>query len=121
MRERSAYREWARVLKALGNGARLMIIDRLNEGEASVGELTRLVELDQSTVSKHLAVLRSHGIVSDRRDGNVVYYRLETPCVLGFLSCATSVLQERGQQRPAEIVGAADPAGSASLEDSNRL
>ncbi len=99
MRERAEYREWARLLKALGNSARLMMIDRLNEREASVGDLTRLVELDQSTVSKHLAVLRSHGIVSDRRDGNVVYYRLETPCVLGFLSCATSVVEERERKQ----------------------
>ncbi len=79
-----------------------MIIDRLNEGEASVGELTQLVELDQSTVSKHLSVLRLHGVVSDRRDGNVVYYHLETPCVLGFLSCATHVLEERGSRQMAD-------------------
>ncbi len=93
-KQRQDYREWARVLKALGNEARLMIVDRLNEGECSVGELTRLVGLDQSTVSKHLTVLRNHGIVADRRQGNVVYYRLRTPCVLGFFACAGRVLDE---------------------------
>jgi len=91
---RQDYREWARLLKALGNEARLMIVDRLNEGECSVGELTRLVGLDQSTVSKHLTVLRSHGIVADRRQGNVVYFRLRTPCVLGFFSCAGRFIEE---------------------------
>jgi len=89
------FREWARILKILGNEARLMIVARLKEGECSVGELTRLVGLDQSTVSKHLAVLRAHGIVGDRRQGNVVYYRLLTPCVLEFFSCAGNVLEER--------------------------
>lgn len=61
----------------------------------SVGELTELVGSDRSTISKHLAVLRAHGIVLDRREGNVVYYTLLTPCVMNFLSCATQVLKER--------------------------
>jgi ArsR family transcriptional regulator len=58
------------------------------------GELTRIVGSDQTTVSKHLAVLRSHGIVEDRREGSVVIYRLLTPCVMNFFSCATQVLKE---------------------------
>jgi DNA-binding transcriptional ArsR family regulator len=40
-------------------------------------------------------VLRSHGIVDDRREGNVVYYTLLTPCVMNFFSCASQVLEER--------------------------
>lgn len=85
----------ARVLKALANESRLKIIDRLSRGECSVGELTDLVGSDRSTVSKHLAVLRSHGIVDDRREGNVVYYTLIVPCVMNFFSCATQVIKER--------------------------
>jgi DNA-binding transcriptional ArsR family regulator len=88
------FKSQARVLKALANAARLMIVDRLSRGECSSGELTRLVGLDQTTVSKHLAVLRSHGIVDDRREGNVVYYRLVTPCVTNFFSCVTQVMKE---------------------------
>ena len=91
----NVFKMQARVLKALANESRLMIVDRLSRGECSVGELTDLVGLDRSTVSKHLAVLRSHGIVEDRRDGNVVYYTLLTPCVMNFFSCATQVLNER--------------------------
>lgn len=90
------FRTQARVLKALAHESRLMIVDRLSRGECSVGELTDLVGSDRSTVSKHLALLRAHGIVDDRRDGNVVYYSLVTPCVLNFLSCATQVIHERG-------------------------
>src|SRR5512136_160399 len=92
---RQVYKQQARVLKALANESRLLIVDRLSKGEASVGELTELVGSDQSTVSKHLAVLRAHDIVEDRREGNVVYYTLLTPCVCNFFSCATQVLKER--------------------------
>ncbi|RLB59988.1 MAG: ArsR family transcriptional regulator [Deltaproteobacteria bacterium] len=91
----SVFKMQARVLKALANESRLKIVDRLSRGECSVGELTDLVGLDRSTVSKHLAVLRSHGIVEDRREGNVVYYRLLTPCVMDFFSCAMQVIKER--------------------------
>ncbi len=94
--KRETYRQQARVLKALANESRLLIIDRLNDGECSAGELTELVGSDQSTVSKHLAVLRAHRIVDDRREGNVVFYKLLTPCVLSFFSCASQVLEERG-------------------------
>jgi DNA-binding transcriptional ArsR family regulator len=92
MKDPDEYRRQARVLKALANSARLQIIDRLAHSECSVGELARLVGLDQSTVSKHLSVLRNHGIVSDQREGNMVFYRLLTPCVLDFFACADKVL-----------------------------
>ena len=91
----NVFKTQARVLKALANESRLKIVDRLSRGECSVGELTDLVGSDPSTVSKHLAVLRSHGIVEDRREGNVVYYTLLTPCVMNFFSCATQVIKER--------------------------
>jgi len=81
-------------MKALANESRLIIVDRLSRGECSAGELTRLVGLDRTTISKHLAVLRAHRIVEDRREGSVVIYRLLTPCVMNFLSCATQVLKE---------------------------
>lgn len=95
-RSNDTFRQQARVLKALANESRLKIVHRLSRGECSVGELTDLVGSDRTTISKHLAVLRAHGIVLDRREGNVVYYSLLTPCVMNFFSCATQVLRERG-------------------------
>jgi len=95
VKNRMIFKQQARVLKAMANESRLMIIDRLGRGECSVGELIKLVGSDQSTVSKHLAVLRSHGIVEDRREGNMVFYKLMTPCVLNFFSCATQVIKDR--------------------------
>jgi ArsR family transcriptional regulator len=94
-KRKDIFRQQARVLKALANESRLKIIDRLSRGECSVGELTALVGSDRSTVSKHLALLRAHDIVLDRREGNVVYYTLLTPCVMNFFSCAAQVLKER--------------------------
>jgi len=91
---RGVYKRQAGILKALANESRLLIVDRLGRGECSAGDLTRLVGSDQTTVSKHLAVLRAHGIVEDRREGSAVVYRLLTPCVTNFLACATQVLKE---------------------------
>jgi ArsR family transcriptional regulator len=93
-KKKDIFRQQARVLKALANESRLKIIDRLSRGECSVGELADLVGSDRSTISKHLALLRAHGIVLDRREGSVVYYTLRTPCVVNFFSCATQVLKE---------------------------
>jgi len=93
MKDRKMYKRQAQVLKALAHETRLMIVDRLGQGECIVGELVELVGLDQSTVSKHLSLLRLHGIVEDRREGNFVHYRLAVPCVLNFFSCASDVLE----------------------------
>ena len=89
------FRRQASVLKALANESRLKIVDRLARGECAVSELTDLVGSDRSTVSKHLALLRAHGIVHDRREGSVVFYTLLTPCVVNFFACAAQVLKER--------------------------
>jgi ArsR family transcriptional regulator len=95
MDDRDVFRRQARVLKALANEARLMMVDRLARGECSAGELVALVGLDASTVSKHLSVLRASGIVDDRRAGTTVFYRLMTPCVMNFFACATQVLKDK--------------------------
>lgn len=94
-KDENVFRRHARVLKALANESCLQIGDRLSRGECSVGELTDLVGSDRSTVSKHLAVPRAHGIVNDCRDGNVEYYTLLIPCVMNFFTCDTQVMKER--------------------------
>ncbi len=116
------YRAQARLLKALAHETRLMILDRLNEGECSAGELTNLVAADQSTVSKHLAILRATGIVEDRRQGSNVIYSLRTPCVLSFLSCATKVFEERSEaEAEAEAEGSIRSNNQDSPESKSKL
>lgn len=64
------------VLKALANERRLLILTYLLEGEKSVSELERLVDLSQSALSQHLARLRRDGIVATRRSAQMVFYSL---------------------------------------------
>ena len=87
------YKLKAQVAKALAHESRLMMLDALNEKDLCVCDLTALVGADQSTVSKHLSVLKNAGIVSDRKLGNKVYYHLETPCVIQFFGCALEVVR----------------------------
>ena len=94
-KDRQTYKQQARVLRALANETRLRLIDRLSKGECQVSELVRLAGVDQSTVSKQLAVLRNVGMVDDDRRGNAVFYRLVTPCVMDFFACSSKVLKSR--------------------------
>lgn len=64
------------LLKTLANEMRMSILCLLCEGEMSVGELNKHLDLSQSALSQHLAVLRKQGIVATRRESQVVYYRL---------------------------------------------
>ena len=64
------------LLKALANRHRLIIICQLIEKERSVGELAELLELRDSTVSQHLALLRRDGLVTARRDGQTIWYSI---------------------------------------------
>lgn len=74
----------ARILKALAHPTRLFLVDQLSQEPRCVRELTRMVWADISTVSKHLSVLKSVGIVQDEKLGFQVFYRLRAPCALGF-------------------------------------
>ena len=73
---------FAAVARALGDPKRLCVLESLAGGEASVGELATRVSCQVPNMSQHLAVLRSAGIVTARRDGSTVYYRLADPMVL---------------------------------------
>ena len=77
----------ARLLKAMAHPTRIFIIEELARGERCVCELTRLIEADMSTVSRHLSVLKNAGIVQDEKRGNQVFYRLRVRCILGFFDC----------------------------------
>jgi DNA-binding transcriptional ArsR family regulator len=68
--------EAARLLKTLANEQRLLILCNLIERPLSVGELNGRVELSQSALSQHLAVLREAGFVETRRESQSVYYSL---------------------------------------------
>lgn len=70
------YRLHAGFCKNLADANRLLIIDALGDGELPVGELAQRLNLPQSNVSKHLALMREHGLVLARREGANIYYSL---------------------------------------------
>jgi len=91
---RQRYEARARIAKALAHPSRLMMLEALEKREMCVCELTDLVGADQSTVSKHLAVLKHAGLVEDRKDGVMAYYRVKVCCLQGFWECIEGVLSE---------------------------
>ncbi|WP_447585541.1 ArsR/SmtB family transcription factor [Pseudoxanthomonas mexicana] len=68
--------EAAQLLKALANEKRLQILCLLTAGERSVGDINALLDLSQSALSQHLAVLREEGLVQTRREAQNVFYAL---------------------------------------------
>lgn len=70
----------ARYLRLVGNEKRLLVLWHLRQrDEMSVGELVSAVDLSQSALSQHLALLREDGLVGTRRAAQMVYYRLADP------------------------------------------
>lgn len=66
-----------RVFSALADPSRRAIFESLTRGEAAVKDLTARFDISQPAVSQHLAVLKEAGLVTGRRDGRQVFYRVE--------------------------------------------
>jgi DNA-binding transcriptional ArsR family regulator len=77
--------EASRLLKTLANPDRLMLVCRLAQGEASVGELEADLGILQPTLSQQLTVLREEALVEARRDGRHVFYRLKAAPALAVV------------------------------------
>ncbi len=90
----------ASVIKALAHPTRVFVVEELSRhGKRCVCELTETVGADMSTVSRHLAILKSAGIVRDEKRGSQVYYRLSKQCIAGFLRCVDKMVQRNAQKR----------------------
>jgi ArsR family transcriptional regulator len=89
----------ADILKALAHPVRVLIVHALTGGDRCVCELNELAAIDQSNISRHLAMLKKAGIVSDRRNGMKVFYHLETPCILSACECAFEVVKLETKRR----------------------
>jgi len=96
---RPDYELRAKVIKAMAHPSRLQMIDALSEGERCVCELQKIVGADISTVSKHLSLMKTAGLVLDRRQGLQVFYRLRVPCILRFFDCVEAVIRETGASK----------------------
>ena len=86
------YTVMARFFKGLGDPIRLRILEFLEGGERSVGEIVGHLDLPQNQVSMHLGCLRWCGYVNTRRDGRYVYYTLTDSKVIAILEIAYQLL-----------------------------
>ncbi|GAA5135418.1 ArsR/SmtB family transcription factor [Thalassotalea piscium] len=78
-------KEVATILKLLSNHYRLMILCCLADGELTVGDLNKQVDLSQSALSQHLTKLRESGLVETRRESQTIYYRVDNAEIKGLL------------------------------------
>lgn len=81
----------AEFFKALGHPIRIVILEALRDQERSVTDLQIQLGMEQSNVSRQLAVLRARGIVEDRKEGTLVYYRVRDPMVWQLLETARMI------------------------------
>ncbi len=90
----------ARLFKAFSDETRLRIFALLCQGEMCVCDLVAVLELPQSTVSRHLAYLRNNELVEDRRQGLWMYYRLAEPAADAVAGDLRQLLQSHLLQQP---------------------
>jgi ArsR family transcriptional regulator len=75
----------AEIFRGLAHPTRIAIIDALRDGELPAGKLMAMLQVEQSNLSQHLAVLRSQHIVVNRKAGNQVYYAVRDPVLFEVL------------------------------------
>jgi ArsR family transcriptional regulator len=85
----------AQICSGLADPNRILILYALAEGPRNVGDLAEVFEMPQPTVSRHLKTLRERGLVSSRREGQLVYYTLADQRVIQALDLLRAVMSER--------------------------
>ncbi len=85
----------ARRFRAVGEPMRIRLLDRLRDGEATVGELSEAVGASQQNVSKHLAVLADAGVLGRRKEGTHVLYRIADESVLRLCEDVCGSLEQQ--------------------------
>lgn len=92
-------RNRALVFKALAHPTRVKIIQALAEREHCVCEFVEMVGDDPSTISKHLSIMKSAGVVMCDRRGTSVFYRLKMKCVPGFMQCIDKAIIDSAHEQ----------------------
>jgi len=91
-----SYEEIANRLKLLSHPVRLQILDALRNDDACVCHLETALRRPQPYISQQLAVLRSEGLVTDRKEGQNVYYRVSDPAVAALLTAVLGPVKNAG-------------------------
>lgn len=92
--DRDLYVLHASICQTLAHPKRLEVIERLRESEISVTDLAEALDISQPNLSQHLALMRQKGIVTTRREGLNVYYRLASPKIVKACDLMREVLVE---------------------------
>ncbi|MBI5415248.1 MAG: winged helix-turn-helix transcriptional regulator [Candidatus Omnitrophica bacterium] len=92
--EEKIFEMHAEVCKSMANPTRLKIMSLLREGEKSVEELKRQLGLPKANLSQHLGILRQRGILSSRRAGLNIYYRVTNTKMIRACDILREVLFE---------------------------
>jgi DNA-binding transcriptional ArsR family regulator len=87
-------------MKLMSSEARLRLLCRLGEGEASVGDLAGYAGIAQAATSQHLAKLRAEGVVDVRRDAQTIFYRLRDPAAVRVIEALCDIYGPRPELRP---------------------
>ena len=85
----------AKFCQTLGHSVRLRIINLLKEGPQCVTSIAKLTDIPQPTISRHLNVLRSAGILSRERKGLEVFYEITIPTIVEVCDLMREVLSEQ--------------------------
>jgi ArsR family transcriptional regulator len=93
--ERDAYRFLARTTKGLAHPTRLAILCLLREGEVCVCELEPVLDLRQANISQHLAILRRANLVTSRREGLRILYRVSDERVFEAIDLLSSITHDQ--------------------------
>ncbi len=89
-----AFERRAAIARALAHPLRLGILDYLaDHGATCVCQLVAVFGCQQPIMSKHLLILKNHGLVSLRKEGLKTFYSLKTPCILNFFTCADKAFE----------------------------
>ena len=102
------YELQADVCKIFSNAKRLEIINTLKDRELSASELIEKIGLNKVSLSQHMSVLKSKGVVRTRRDGVNIYYRIANPKIIQACHLMREVLLEQLQEK-GKIVAAIVP------------
>jgi ArsR family transcriptional regulator len=93
--QQELYQLHAQVCKGLADPKRLLIINALRDGERSVSEICEMLDLPQSNVSQHLAILREKGLVTTRKQGQRVFYSLTSRKIIEAVDLLREVMAEQ--------------------------
>lgn len=95
----NAYFYQAELLKALAHPTRLQILDILKNGEKCVCVIVPELQMEQSNVSRHLNVLKKEGLLTSRKEGLKVFYRVSNPRVFVLIEAARELLKSHWEKK----------------------